>query len=156
MKKLLIGTITLTSISSMACNFQEEKSDIVKAKKIKCNEVTLVATIERPKIEINGKFYNLGGSYSVKEEYWDTDTKNYSSRSREKVVIDRKLKNRKVGRWISNRSQHRICQLFSFSRAVNIKSGGMFSYFKKAYWFDHDELFKQSLNYAPIINIKCR
>lgn len=149
MKFFLVGLLSLASFSASACYLQDEQSDLVRASKIKCNEITNIATILDPEVEIEGAFFNLTGAYGVKVEYWETDTKRYNSENRERTVVDRKQKTKIESRYISDRFQHEICRPFGFKSSVGVEIAGLFSYFKKAYSFDHHE-------HAPLSEIKCR
>jgi len=159
MKRILTGIaiMTIATSSALACNFQGASETFISSKKIKCNDKNEVATIISPKIEIDGKKYNITGSWNEVREYWDTSTSNYNSRNEVSTTVKRKRKKRKIPKNLTSRAANEICRDFGFSRQVGtFKTSAIFSYFKKAYSYDHGKAFQQSLNHAPIKEIKCR
>lgn len=116
----------LGTTSALACDFQGDKSDLVKSSNIKCNRISNTATIENPKVEIDGEFFNITAVY----------------------VNDR-------SHYISNYSQDKLCKLFGFTESRGVEHKKLYSYFNDAYSFDHDGLYDQSYYHAPISSIKC-
>lgn len=126
MKKLLIGLVMLGTTSALACDFQGEASDLVKSSSIKCNRISNTATIENPKVEIDGEFFNITAFYGVD-----------------------------VAHFISGNSQDQLCKLFGFTESRGVETKYIYSYLNDAYSLDHDELYGQSYNHAPLESIEC-
>lgn len=159
MKKLLVVLLALSAISShvFACEFQGQMDPRVKAQDIECNENSRVAIIKNPKVEIDGKFYNIIASYGEKHEYWETTSSETRSTHRErKTTTTERKKQKTISYQPSRRAFMDICRLFGFSGpAREYKVSLIYSYLHKAYSFDHDMLGQQSIYNAPFESISC-
>ncbi len=155
MKNLFVAVLCLTSLQAFSCDFQGEQSEYIRGD-IECNEVAKTALVKNPEILIDDEYHNIMLKWQTSHEYWDTKTtKVSSSKKRETVVTESRKTGWKVHN-ISSKSMHKICKMFGFKKAIELKGKAFYSYFHDAYSIDHDELFTQSSRLQPIGTVKCK